>query len=194
MKFTGTEKITDEKGNGVATMQDFWSWAYSNLTSNTQRGMYAEYLVSIALDAVTSIRTDWADWGPYDVLTPEGIKVEVKCSAYLQAWKQRNLSKLIFSIAQTHKFDFNADAFTYDSEFVRHADVYVFCVETCKSPDELNERDLSQWEFYVVSTAQINKELGSQKTVSPSTLLKIGARKVSFCDLRGAVLDAYQKK
>jgi hypothetical protein len=171
-------------------MRDFWSWGYSNLTSNTQRGMYAEYLVSIALNAVTPIRTDWADWGPYDVLTPEGIKVEVKCSAYLQAWKQTKLSKIIFGIAQTHKFDFDADAFTYDSEFVRHADVYVFCLETCKNPDELNERDLSQWEFYVVPTTQINKELGSQKTVSLSTLIKIGARRVSFCDLRAAVLEA----
>ncbi len=193
VKFYGEESICDEKGRSIATMRDFWSWGYSNLTSNTQRGMYAEYLVSLALDAVTPIRTDWADWGPYDVLTPEGIKVEVKCSAYLQAWKQKKLSKLIFSIAQTHKFDFDADAFTYDSEFVRHSDVYVFCVETCKNPDELNERDLSQWEFYVVSTAQINKELGSQKTVGPSTLINIGARKVSFCDLRAAVLEAYQK-
>ena len=92
VKFNGEENICDEKGRSVATMRDFWSWGYSNLTSNTQRGMYAEYLVSIALNAVTPIRTDWADWGPYDVLTPEGIKVEVKCSAYLQAWKQTKLS------------------------------------------------------------------------------------------------------
>ena len=39
--------ITDENGTGLATMQDFWAWAYSNLTSNTQRGTYAEFLVSI---------------------------------------------------------------------------------------------------------------------------------------------------
>ena len=192
VKYVGGESICDEKGRSIATMRDFWSWGYSNLTSNTQRGTYAEYLVSIALNAVTPIRTDWADWGPYDVLTPEGIKVEVKCSAYLQAWKQTKLSKIIYGIAQTHKFDFDVDVFTYDSEFVRHADVYVFCLETCKNPDELNERNLSQWEFYVVSTTQINKELGSQKTVSLSTLIKIGARRVSFCDLRAAVLEAYQ--
>ena len=47
MKFIGTEMITDENGTGLATMQDFWAWAYSNLTSNTQRGTYAEFLVSI---------------------------------------------------------------------------------------------------------------------------------------------------
>ena len=70
-------------------------------------------------------------------------------------------------------------------------------MEKCKNTDELNERDPSQWDFYVISTAQINETLGMQKTVSLSTLLKIGARKVSFCNLNAAVLETYllsQKK
>ena len=185
IKLTGVEHIHDENGKKVATIQDFWMWAYSNLTDNTQRGAYAEYLVSVALGAEATTRKDW---GPYDVLTPDGIRVEVKASAYVQAWKQSKLSKIN---------DFDADAFNYDAEIVRQSDVYVFCVETCKKPDELNERDLSQWDFYVISTAQINETLDMQKTVSLSTLLKIGARKVSFCDLNAAVLETYllsQKK
>ena len=188
-KLTGVEHIHDERGKNVVTIQDFWMWAYSNLTDNTQRGAYAEYLVSVALGAKATTRKDW---GPYDVLTPNGIRVEVKASAYIQAWKQSKLSKIIFGIPQTHKYDFDADAFNYDAEIIRQSDVYVFCVEKCKNTDELNERDLSQWDFYVISTAQINKTLGKQKTVSLSTLLKIGARKVSFCDLNAAVLEAYR--
>lgn len=188
IKLTGVEHIHDENGKKVATIQDFWMWAYSNLTDNTQRGAYAEYLVSVALGAKATTRKDW---GPYDILTPNGIRVEVKASAYIQAWKQSKLSKIIFGIPQTHKYDFDADAFNYDAEIIRQSDVYVFCVETCKNPDKLNERDLSQWDFYVISTAQINKTLGKQKTVSLSTLLKIGACKVSFCDLNAAVLETY---
>ena len=194
IKLTGVEHIHDENGKNVATIQDFWMWAYSNLTDNTQRGAYAEYLVSVALGAEAATRKDW---GPYDVLTPNGIRVEVKASAYIQAWKQSKLSKIIFGIPQTHKYDFDADAFNYDAEIIRQSDVYVFCVEKCKNTDELNERDLSQWDFYVISTAQINETLGMQKTVSLSTLLKIGARKVSFCNLNAAVLETYllsQKK
>lgn len=99
MKFIGTEMITDENGTGLATMQDFWAWAYSNLTSNTQRGTYAEFLVSIAVGAKAETKTDW---GPYDVLSPEDIKIEVKTSAYLQAWKQDYLSKIVFGINQSH--------------------------------------------------------------------------------------------
>lgn len=194
-RFSGTEKITDEQGNSVSTVQDFWAWAYSNLTSNTQRGIFAEYLVSVALNSVDTtsqdkIRTDWADWGPYDVKTPEEIKVEVKSSGYIQAWKQSGFSKIMFGIAQTHEFDFETDAYKYASDFIRHADVYVFCVETCKNRDELNERDLSQWDFYVVPTTIINNTLGSQKTVSLSKLIKIGARKTQFSDLRQAVISA----
>ena len=189
-QLTGEEHIRDEHGKNVATVQDFWMWAYSNLTDNTQRGAYAEYLVSVALGADATARKDW---GPYDVLTPDGIRVEVKASAYIQDWKQLRLSKIIFGIPQTHKYDFDADAFNYDAaEIIRQADVYVFCVETCKNPNELNERDLSQWNFYVISTAQINETLGLQKTVSLSTLLKIGARKVTFCELKAAVLEAYR--
>ena len=79
-----------------------------SVTDNTQRGAYAEYLVSVALGAEAATRKDW---GPYDVLTPNGIRVEVKASAYIQDWKQSKLSKIIFGIPQTHKYDFDADAF-----------------------------------------------------------------------------------
>ena len=159
-----------------------------SVTDNTQRGAYAEYLVSVALGAEAATRKDW---GPYDVLTPNGIRVEVKASAYIQAWKQSKLSKIIFGIPQTHKYDFDVDAFNYDAEIIRQSDVYVFCVEKCKNTDELNERDLLQWDFYVISTNLINKYFGSQKTVSLSKLLKIGACKTSFCDLKVAVLEAH---
>lgn len=188
LKFKGSEEINDEHGNSVATVQDFWAWAYSNLTNNTERGAYAEYLVSIALEAEAITRIDWM---PYDVLTPEGIRVEVKTSAYIQAWKQKGLSLIIFGIPQTHKYDFDADAYDYNAELIRQSDVYVFCVESCKNYKALNERDLSQWEFYVISTKQINEKLGSQKKVSLSTLLKIGAHKVSFSGLRQAVIESY---
>ena len=189
-KFVGEESISDENGRSVSTMKDYWSWAYSNLTSNTQRGTYAEYLVSVAVGAEAPTKTDW---GPYDVLTPEGIKVEVKSSAYLQAWKQAHLSKISFGINQSHKYDYDANAYNYEAtELVRQAHVYVFCLETCQNPVELNELDLSQWDFYVISAKRINESLGSHKSVTLSKLIKIGAHKVSFSDLKHAVLEAYK--
>ena len=106
-------------------------------------------------------------------------------------WKQANLSKIIFGIPQTHKYDFEADGFDYNAELLRQSDVYVFCVETCQNRNELNERDLSQWDFFVISSAQINKKLGAHKTVTLSKLVKIGAMKTSFSNLKQAVTEAY---
>lgn len=76
---------------------------------------------------------------------------------------------------------------------VRQADVYVFCVEKCQDSDQLNERDLSQWDFYVISASRINEKLGAHKTVTLSKLVKIGAQKVSFCNLKAAVLEEYHR-
>lgn len=64
-------------------LSDFWSWAFSDLVANTTRGLIAEYLVARALDADQGCRTEWDAW---DVVTPDGIKVEVKSSAYIQSW------------------------------------------------------------------------------------------------------------
>lgn len=191
MKFIGAEKIIDEHGISISTMQDFWAWAYSNLTSNTQRGTYAEFLVSVAVGAKAETKTDW---GPYDVLSPEGIKIEVKTSGYLQAWKQKHLSKIVFGINQSHVYNYEAKGYDYDSkQLVRQADVYVFCVEKCQDSDQLNERDLLQWDFYVISASRINEKLGAHKTVTLSKLVKIGAQKVSFCNLKAAVLEEYHR-
>lgn len=44
--------------NGV-TVGDFWSWAYSDLQSNTIRPLFAEYLVGRCLGALTQPRVEW---------------------------------------------------------------------------------------------------------------------------------------
>ncbi|MBO5067363.1 MAG: hypothetical protein J6C62_03045 [Clostridia bacterium] len=53
------------------------------------------------------------------------IRIEVKCSAYLQAWEQKQLSTIAFSIAP-------AQAWTpqdgYDGKPLRHSEFYIFCL------------------------------------------------------------------
>ncbi len=83
----------------------------------------------------------------------------------MQAWKQDHLSKIVFGINQSHVYNYEAKGYNYDSEqLVRQADVYVFCVEKCQDSGKLNERDLLQWDFYVISASRINDRLGSHKT------------------------------
>ena len=40
-------------GNEEFTIKDFWSWAYSDLLDNTQRGVMAEFLVYSSLKGNT---------------------------------------------------------------------------------------------------------------------------------------------
>ena len=88
--------------DGENSLQDFWAWAFSDLVSNTERGKLAEYLVAKAMGCGTQISQTWES---YDLLSPEGIKIEVKTSAYIQSWKQKAFSKISFGIAKTKFWD-----------------------------------------------------------------------------------------
>lgn len=178
-KQTGSEPI---HGTNNAKVLDFWQWAYSDIMNNAERGIFAEWLVARALHAANEIRTEW---DRYDILTPDGIKVEVKSSGYLQSWTQSKLSKIIFNIAPT--FGWNKETNTYDNACKRQADVYIFCVHNCKQREQANPLDLSQWDFYVMRTAEIDTHFGNQKSVTLSRLLQNGARKCEYDALFYAV-------
>lgn len=76
-----------------ASVRDFWAYGFRDLKSNTTRGLLAEFLVAKAVGA----EQPPPDWHEYDVETPAGTRVEVKSSAYVQAWAQRRRSAIKFS-------------------------------------------------------------------------------------------------
>jgi hypothetical protein len=73
---------------------DFLRWALSDLRENTTRGVLAEYLVAKAVGDERALRSGWDD---FDVRAIDGTTIEVKCSAFLQSWPQRTLSRLNFA-------------------------------------------------------------------------------------------------
>lgn len=171
-RLTGAEPIQGVEDSNVL---DFWQWAYSDIMNNAARGIFAEWLVAKALHAAHGVRTEW---DKYDVLTPSGIKVEVKSSGYLQAWHQTKPSKIVFGIAPT--FGWNKGTNTYDTICKRQADVYIFCVHTCMVREKANPLDLSQWNFYAMRTVAITACFGNQKSVSLSRLEQNGAIKCAY--------------
>jgi hypothetical protein len=54
-KLNSTEAIS----NTNKTIGDFWSWAYSDVVSNTFRSVFAEFLVGSALGVLQSPRIEW---------------------------------------------------------------------------------------------------------------------------------------
>lgn len=183
---TGREAIYNEKGEQVAFVLDFWQWAYSNIISNVERGHFAEYLVASALGTSNDARVEWER---YDVQTNSGISVEVKTSGYVQAWHQKNKSRISFSIRQTKAFD--AASNTYDGESKRQAQVYIFCVHNYKNKDEgINLLDMKQWDFYVLPTKILDLECQGQKIISLGRVIALGAIKCSYSELSVQVENA----
>lgn len=96
---TGQEMLMTPDGEAVSRLIDFWSWAYSDLIGNAERGALAEYIVACALDIQ---HTERISWDKYDLITKDGITIEVKTSGYLQTWEQASFSKLVFGIQPTY--------------------------------------------------------------------------------------------
>lgn len=151
----------------------------SSLVDNTLRGSLAEYLVALDCGVADEGREEWREeWREYDLETPEGVKIEVKCSAYIQSWYQRAESKPQFDIASS--LGWNPQ--TNESGKTRecHADAHVFCLHKHRDQNSIDPLDVSQWSFFVLATAVLERELPEQKKIGLSSLLKLGAREVSF--------------
>lgn len=146
------------------TLGDFWSWAYGNLLENTVRPAFAEFVVGSLLGVQSAARNVWDSvdlhWGD--------IKVEVKSSAYVQAWRQSRPSTIQFDIAR--KYPLVAEPNTYGPEQVRSADCYVFCLYPEQDEARANPLDVSAWRFWVLPTARIEAVFGSQKSVALSRI------------------------
>ena len=162
---------------------DFWVWMASDVLNNTLRGIVAEYIVSQALEACTPVRVEW---DTVDITTPEGIKIEVKSSAYLQSWPQKRPSAISFDIKKKKTLTKQ-----HGETQIRSADVYVFCVLAHLDGQTVNPLELTQWEFYILPTRTLDSSLGNQKTVSLSRLKDLGAAALGYDQIRNAVLKAY---
>lgn len=178
---TGEEEFK-ENGVAIAKLLGYWQWSASDLLGNTERGRLAEFIVATAVGADGGVRSGWE---PYDVETSLGTRVEVKASAYVQRWGQKTLSKIIFGIRPTRAWDPEQNVFANESR--RQADVYVFALLTERDKARVDPLDVAQWEFYVLSARTLDERARLQKTISLSSLLKLGAFRVSFPELRDAI-------
>lgn len=187
--YTGNEKFIFKDKDLGKTMLNFWSWAYSDLIRNVNRGAFAEFVVREAMNTQcrnTPPRTDFrVSMDAYDLLSPDGIRVEVKSSAYIQAWESEHPARISFRIAPAKSLDSSGN-YSADSQYCRHSDVYVFCVWTAMSREQ-NILDLSLWDFYVIATKTLDQKVPNQKTITLQSLLSLQPRKVDYFGLYEAI-------
>lgn len=169
----------------MLTREKYWQWAHSDLLSNAERGVVAEYLVGSATGSLGEQRTEWDAW---DLTTPEGIRIEVKSSGYVQSWKQEKPSTIRFSVREARGWI--AATNTYNKDLERNADVYVFCIHKEKDRTIADPLQTDQWDFIVLSAEVLNRQLGQQKSVGLSTLLRIGGKVIEFSSLAEGIRSA----
>jgi hypothetical protein len=173
--------VTTQLNN--SSLLDFWGWAFSDLCDDDLKGIFAEWLVLRLLNIPSSRRISWAN---SDIITPAGVRIEVKSTSYWQSWKLLDEAGIersipLRSILPESKVRFaglkarNAVGIPDSAEpltFKSH--VYVFALQKEREAELWNAMDLSQWEFYALPA---------------STILDLGWRSVSLSTLR-----AEQKK
>ena len=182
-ELTGAEAL---KGTDGKTVLDYWRWAHSDVVENVQRGIFAEYIVAAALGISNMARIGW---GGYD-LKYGGNKIEVKSSAYLQSWKQRTLSRPVFSIGARKQWIEESGKYT-DPRYV--ADCFVFCLYGDKDGPNADVLNLERWLFYIVSISNLIAALGTGKIVSLDRLNAITSS-VRYAALKQRVDDALEEQ
>ncbi|MGQ9688954.1 MAG: hypothetical protein ACUVXF_09240 [Desulfobaccales bacterium] len=155
------------KGLGQLTLGDFWAWAYSDLLSNRNRAILAEFIVGAALGVIDSPRVEW---DAVD-LSYQGKTIEVKSAAFLQSWQQERPSRIVFDISR--KKLWYADTNTWSDIPVRAADCYVFCLYPEVDSSKTDILDIFSWRFFVASRGMIDSKFNNQKTLSLNVLKKI---------------------
>lgn len=148
-------------------------------------GRLAEFIVATATDVDMSVPRD--EWAAFDLVTKQGIKIEVKSAAYVQSWFQRALSKISFSIKAALYWDSHTNE--QSKTAIRSADVYVFCLLHLQDKQVVNPLNLNHWEFYVLSTKELDNYTRSTSSITLKSLQKLTSA-IPYNDL----IDVVQRK
>ena len=178
---SGEETFFTARNEFELKLHDYWSWAHSAIASNVERGIIAEFLVGSAIGAINS--DSWRDpWADFDISWGE-FKIEVKSAAYIQDWPQPDYSKIQFTRLKSRKVD---DYSNVEDKALK-ADLYVLCLQDCKDHAIFNILDLDQWKFWILTSQEVSKILGSSEVMTLSKLDAANLLPVSYLKLQNEI-------
>jgi hypothetical protein len=147
------------------SLLDFWKWAFSDLCDDDLKGIFAEWLV-LKLLGIPGVRR--VSWSNSDIITPDGVRVEVKSSAYWQSWKLMDEMGItrptpLYPVSDKTQIRFSGLKArggvvpTSTEPQVFKSQVYLFAFQHEKEIERWNAMDLSQWEFYALPGSILSK-------------------------------------
>lgn len=95
---------------------------------------------------------------------PDGTRIEVKSSGFLQAWAQKKLSTRTSQVKVAYGWDATTGDWSLEQGF--NADVYVFCLHHARTHDECDPLVVSQWILYVTGRATVERQAGASMGLS----------------------------
>ncbi len=189
---TGSEHFILNGENIDKTVQGFWQWAYGDFTNNVKRGILAEYIVASALQAIDNPNErQRVMFRPYDILSPDGWRIEVKCAAYVQSWNSKHPDHISYSIAPARMPD-EAGDYKDNAPKQRNSDCYIFALYKAMSHSE-NILDLDLWEFFVLKTAVLDAKKPNQKSITLPSLIELDPVRCSYGNLQCSLNKAMQR-
>ncbi len=158
--------------------------------SNSWRGEYIEAIVAEILGP--NWKLTWqltnSNWSAWDIENEStGKKIEVKHSAACQSWHSGQPNQAVlprFDIKEVDGYYDSGDKWVDLVGYQRPADIYVFAWNGVSNPDEADHRDLTQWEFYIVSSGKLPR---GQKTIGLKSVRKIAV--LADCNTLTTVVD-----
>ena len=162
------------------TVLDFWSWAFSDLISGNNRGIFAEFLVGAVLGTTENARIEWhvADH------IYRGRKIKVKSAAYIEHWLQSKPSRISFPVNHIQRKEIKTSV--PGLTLYPKPEVYVFCIFDVKERNEADMLDMGKWLFYPVAAQVIESKYRRKKSVTLKEVQRV-ASSVQILQLRRAI-------
>lgn len=156
--FIGDERLR-VGGNAIAlTVNDFWRWAYSDLSSKQNRAVFADFLVAASLEEAQILRQ--AGKG-YDLLWYAGgksIRINVRAGAYTEAVEMEHPDRIQFRLSE------------YDEP--HSCDIIVFCIFRAMSQSD-SPLDMELWDFYSISSKVLYRDIPDRRIITLPALMEL---------------------
>ncbi len=176
---------------------NFWNWAFRDLCDDDVKGIYIEWVIGKMLGIEGERRISWAN---SDLITLDGIRIEIKSTSYWQSWKLMDEHGKIKKAPEKGnplkadneikfgglkaKDSLGKDQWGGESAYKSH--LYLFCFQKEKDYFRWNALDMDQWEFYVLKREDLERL--NVKTITLSRLKKITS-KLNSASLKETVLN-----
>lgn len=158
------------------------------IIGNLYRPHYVERLVAIGLGSGFTLKSE--DWAGWDIEYNDQVRIEVKQSAALQTWTDRESlggrpTSGAFDIAPRKGF-FHDGGTKFEKRPGRPADIYIFAWHPVENRETCDQRRPDQWRFFIVPAAKLPDK---QKTIS-RRVIERSYPSIGFEELRPVILSA----